>query len=219
MIALFAGLSVLVSVVAQSAAAAFSKRFWLGWAIIALCVLLPVVLPILDWLASIPSDALARALSSAQVVEGLALAICFEAFVGAYLLWHSTSTESLFRDAALLMPLPSTVAGPLALAQLSMARGPRIDLELLGWAAIASSVVFIASIALLARLIRHKAPDFLLEMCLLLRLIAVLSAAAMISALHNRPAPTLEFEPIGIAIVLILCTVLIGFGYFRKLDT
>ena len=204
--------------VAQSAAAAFSKRLWLGAATMAAGILLLLVLPAFDWLANLPSDAVARGLSHPQVVEGLALTICLESFAGAYLLWHSTYTTSRFGSVALLIPFPSMVAGSLVLAQLSMARGPRIDLELLGWAAIATYVVLITSVALLASRIRYKAPDFLLEMCLLLRLIAILSAAAMIATLHNRPAPVLEFEPVSIAVVVLLCTTLIGFGYFRKLN-
>lgn len=219
MIALFAGLSMLVSVVAQSAAAAFCRRVWPGAIIIALGLLLLLVLPAFDWLANLPSDALARALSSPQVVEGLALVICLESFIGAYLLWSSTSGGSALKNAALLVPFPSLVAAPLVLAQLSMARGPRIDLALLGWTAVAVYVVLIAALEFLARRISARAPDFLLEICLLLRFTAVVFAAAAVSALYNRPAPVLEFEPLAIVIVFSLCVVLIGFGYFRKLRT
>lgn len=219
MTGLFAIVAVLASVSAQSAAAAFSRRLWPSLAAIALGALLLLMSSVFDWLASVPSDSLARALASSEMVEGLALAICLESFVGAYLLWRTTAASSRFSGLGLLVPFPSTIAAALALAQISMARGPRIDLELLGWAAIAGYVVTIAVVALLARRIARTAADFLLEMCLLLRFVAVLSAAAMIAALHNRPAPVLEFEPVGVALVLVLCTALIGFGYFRKINT
>ena len=100
-----------------------------------------------------------------------------------------------------------------------MAHGPRIDLDLLGWAGIAVYAVFVAGTTLIARRVGRKAPDFLLEVCLLFRLIAVLAAAAMIAALHDRPAPVLKLEPIGMAVVFSLCAVLVSYGFFRRQDT
>ena len=219
MIALLAAVSIIVSVVAQSAAAAFSTRLWPGGAVMALGVMALLGLPIFGWLAGAPSDALARGLSSGLVVEAIALAICLEGFLGAFLLWYSTSARSFVRNMVLFIPFPSTVATPLVLAQLFMAHGPRIDLELLGWAGIAVYAVFVAGIALIARRVRRKAPDFLLEACMLFRLIAVLAAAAMIAALHDRPAPVLKLEPIAMAVVFGVCAVFVSYGFLRRQDT
>lgn len=216
MIVLLAAGAAIASALAYAAALAFSTRLWPSLGVVAIGLLLVLAFGVLGALATMPSDALQRGLSNASVAEAYAMVVCLEALIAAGALWYSTASDAYLRNTMLLVPLPVTIAALLALAQFSMVYGPRIDLELLGWVGLLLGLAVVAAVAMGARWVAARTSDFVLELCLLLRLLAVLFVTAMISIQFHRPTPVLDFEPAGLLIFAIISMGFVLYGYFRR---
>ena len=206
------------------ASAALIVRPRLALAATAVAALVFLVSPAVAWLAGLPGDAVSRVFGNANAVEAIAIVLCLEAILGATLLCCSTSVRPFQRRSLrrftwvhlLLIPLPSVVAAPLLAAYGFMVHGPRIALEALAWTGFGAYLAAAAVAYWSASLLKRAAPDFLLELLLLLRFTVGVGAAAMVASLHHRPAPTLEFEPFGLFIAVAVCGLLITYGYLRK---
>lgn len=232
MIVTFGILSLSLAAFGWWASAALIARPRLALAAIAVAALVFLVSPAVAWLAGLPGDAVSRVFANANAVEAIAIVLCLEAILGAALLCCSTSVHPFPRRSLrrfprrfprrfvwaglLLVPLPSVVAAPLLAAYFSMVHGPRIALETLAWTGFGAYLAAAAVAYWLASLLKRAAPDFLLELLLLLRFTVGVGAAAMVASLHHRPAPTLEFEPFGLLIAVAVCGLLITYGYLRK---
>ncbi len=216
MIELLATGAALASAVAFSATLAFSRHLWLAVATAGIGAGCIVAFDGPALLASAPSDTLQQALKNPHIVEAFAFAVCLEALFAAGVLWFSTSRNSASREPLLLLPLPVTAATLVAAAQASMVHGPRIDLELLGWLGLLTGLLVVASVTLAARMLLSRAADFVLELCLFLRLLAVVLAAAMVSVQLHRPAPVLSLEPAGLLAVAAGCAIIVSYGFFRR---
>ena len=224
MIVTFGILSLSLAAFGWWASAALIVRPRLALAAIAVAALVFLVSPAAEWLAGLPGDAVSRVFGNANAVEAIAMVLCLEAILGAALLCCSTSVRPFpwqflrrFTWAHLLLfPLPSVVAAPLLAAYGSMVHGPRIALEALAWMGFGAYLAAAAVAYWFALLLKRAAPDYLLELLLLLRFTVGVGAAAMVASLHHRPAPTLEFEPFGLLIAVAVCGLLITYGYLRK---
>lgn len=220
MIVMFGILSLSLAAFGWWASAALIARPWLALTAIAVAALVFLVSPAVEWLAGLPGDAVSRAFGNADAVEAIAMILCLEAILGAALLCYSTSMRRFPRRfpwaRLLLIPLPSVVAAPLLAAYVFMVHGPRVALEALAWMGFGAYLAAATAAYLLASLLKRAAPDFFLELLLLLRFIMAVGAAAMVASLHHRPAPTLEFEPFGLLIAVAVCGLLITYGYLRK---
>ena len=216
MILILATGAALASVFAYTTSLAFTKRVWPAIAIIGLGIVVVTMFALIETLMRLPSDILPRSFSDPEIVELYAIAICLEALIAAAVLWHASSESRPLRNALLYLPLPTTAGVLLAITQLTMIHGPRINLQLLGWVGLLTSIVFLTGCAMLARIVKTRAADFLLELSLLLRLLAALFAAAMISVQLHRPTPVLDFEVQGLLLVVPICVVLVSYGYFRR---
>ena len=228
MIVTFGILSLSLAAFGWWASAALIARPRLALAAIAVAALVFLVSPAVAWLAGLPGDAVSRVFANANAVEAIAIVLCLEAILGAALLCRSTSVHLFPRRSRrrfsrrfvwaglLLVPLPSVVAAPLLAAYFSMVHGPRIALEALAWTGFGAYLAAAAVAYWLASLLKRAAPDFLLELLLLLRFTVGVGAAAMVASLHHRPAPRLEFEPFGLLIAVAVCGLLITYGYLRK---
>lgn len=216
MILILATGAAVASVLAYAAAFAFATRLLYGLAMLGTGVVLVLTFSVIDTLAALPSDALASAFDSTATVEVFAIVVCFEALLATVALWHSTSRDPRFASVLLLLPFPITTGGLLALMQYSMVHGPRVDLELLGWAGLLFGGIGLVGISLIARMVKKRSTDFLFELCLLLRLFAILCSAAMIATQLHRPVPAIEFEPVGLLVFTVIGLLLIGYGYYRR---
>ncbi len=228
MIVTFGILSLSLAAFGWWASAALIARPRLVLAAIAVATLVFLVSPAVAWLAGLPGDAVSRVFANANAVEAIAIVLCLEAILGAALLCRSTSVHLFPRRSRrrfsrrfvwaglLLVPPPSVFAAPLLAAYVSMVHGPRIALEALAWIGFGACLGAAIVAYWLASLLKRAAPDFLLELLLLLRVTVGVAAAAMVASLHHRPAPTLEFEPFGLLIAVAVCGLLITYGYLRK---
>ncbi len=206
----------MASAVAFMVSLAFSTRFWPGFIVAGIGFAFVLAFPVMEAMTTLPSDTLQRSFSDPTWVEVYAMIICLEALLAASALWYSTSRRAYLRNVVLLLPMPVTVAALFALAQASMVHGPRINLELLGWAGLCGGLVLAMAVTGVTCFIKVRAPDFVLELSLFLRLLAMLFAAGMISLQMHRPTPVIEFQSEGFLIFLIVCLVFTSYGYFRR---
>ncbi len=213
---LLAAGAVTAAVAAYAASLAFCKRPWAGLSLVAVFLVCLVGGSVIDTLATLPSDTLLRWFESRTSVEALAFLICLEAALAVIMLWYATSYSAKLQDTLLVLPFVVPLGTLLALAQTAMVYGPRIDLQVLGWAGLGVGLVVAAGLTLSAYHVKAKAPDFMLELCLFLRLLAVLLAAAMVSVQAHRPAPELVVEPLGMLILAVICVGLVAYGYMRR---
>ena len=224
MIVVFGILSLSLAAFGWWASAALIVRPRLALAAIAVAALVFFVSPAVAWLAGLPGDAVSRVFGNANAVEAIAMVLCLEAILGAALLCCSMSVRPFpwqflrrFTWAHLLLiPLPSVVVAPLLAAYGFMVHGPRIALEALAWMGFGAYLAAAIVAYWLASMLKRAAPNFLLELLLLLRFTTGVGAAAMVASLHHRPAPTLEFEPFGLLIAVAVCGLLITYGYLRR---